>query len=329
MSVVDLRSAGYYHITRDGIERCLHERFIFLNEKDSQDYLSLIHTSDDINNKIPQKSTRLDIRKTPINGTVKTPRCKDDANKDPYSWLDDKDPRRNMADKEILESTTDLSEACITEKQKQALYKILLKYREAFSLRDEIGLCPNMEVKLELKVKTPFYIRPFPIKEEEKIIVDREMRKGCLPWILRKGLSSYSSPIMLIPRKMSGIPYIVTDFRNLNSRLVRLNFSFPLVRDAIPILGASECELMSVIDLRDAYHTLILSTESQKYCGITPYYGSDTNICQRLGMGLSFSPAIWQTFINKVLDEIPDRKHFLAIMDDCIIHSKRKDHLNQ
>ena len=47
-----------------------------------------------------------------------------------------------------------------------------------------------MEVKLELIDKTPFCIRPFPIKEEEKIIVDREMRKGSLLGILRKGLSS-------------------------------------------------------------------------------------------------------------------------------------------
>ena len=37
-----------------------------------------------------------------------------------------------MADKEILESTIDLSEACITESQQQVLYKILLQYREAF-----------------------------------------------------------------------------------------------------------------------------------------------------------------------------------------------------
>ena len=326
IGIVDLRSAGYYHITRDGIQRCLHERFIFLNEKDSQDYLSLTHTISDITGEEPQKNTRLDVRKASTNRTVKT-RCKDDVNKDPYPCLDDNDPRRNMSDKEILERTIDFSEVCTTEKQKQALYKILLKYREAFSLRDEIGLCPNMEVKLELKDKTPFYIRPFPIKEEEKIIVDREMRKGCLLGILRKGLSSYSSPIMLIPRKMSGIPCIITDFRHLNSRIVRLNCSFPLVRDAIQILGASVCELISVIDLRDAYHTLRLSTESQKYCGITPYYGSDTYLYQRLGMGLSVSPAIWQTFINKVLDEIPNRKHFLAIMDDCMIHSKRKDHL--
>ena len=315
IGIVDLRSAGYYHITSDGIQRCLHERFIFLNEKVSQDYLSFIHTSNDSNDKIPQKNTKPDIRKAPINGTLEIPRCKNDAKKDPYPWLDDNDPRKHMTDKELLESTIDLSEACITEKQKQALYKILLKNREAFSLRDEIGLCPNMEVKLELKDKTPFYIRPFPIKEEEKIIVDREMRKGCLLGILRKGLSSYSSPIMLIPRKISGIPHIIMDFRHCNSRFVRLKCSFTLVRNAIQILEAPEWELISVIDLTDAYHTLRMSAESQKYCCITPYYGSDTYLYQRLGMGLSVLPAIWQTFINKIL-EIPDRKHFLAIMDD-------------
>ena len=87
----------------------MHERFIFLNEKDSQDYLSLTHTSSDITGKKPQKNTRLDVRKTPTNRTAKTPRYKDDANKDPNLWLDDNDPRRNMADKEILESTIDLS----------------------------------------------------------------------------------------------------------------------------------------------------------------------------------------------------------------------------
>ena len=60
---------------------------------------------------------------------------------------------------------------------------------------------------------------------------------------------------MLIPRKMSGIPCQIAYFTHLNPRLIRLNCSFPLVRKAFQILGASECELISVIDLRDAYHT--------------------------------------------------------------------------
>ena len=195
-------------------------------------------------------------------------------------------------------------------------------------MRDEIGLCQNMEVELELRDETPFFIRPFPIKESDKDIVDKEMRKGCLLGILKKGMSSYSSPIMLIPRKLSGIPRIVTDFRHLNSRLVTLQPSIPLVKDAIQILGASGCETLSLADLRDAYHTLRLSDRSKKFCGITPYYGSDSYLYQRLGMGLSVSPAIWQNFIQKVLQEIPDhRKNHLAIMDDCLVFSKKYDHL--
>ena len=208
------------------------------------------------------------------------------------------------------------------------LYKVLYKYKKAFFLRDEIGLCQSMEIELELKDESPFFIRPFPIKESDKDIVDKEMRKGCLLGILKKGMSSYSSPIMLIPRKLSGIPRIVTDFRHLNSILVTLQTSIPLVRDAIQILGASGCEILSLADLRDAYHTLRLSERSKKFCGITPYYGSDSYLYQRLGMGLSVSPAIWQNFIQKVLQEIPDhRKNHLAIMDDCLVFSEKKTHL--
>ena len=84
---------------------------------------------------------------------------------------------------------------------------------------------------------------------------------------------------------------------------------------------------MSVIDLRDAYHTLRLTPNSQQYCGITPYYGSDTYLYQRLPMGLKVSPAIWQAFINKVLGPIPNRQRHIAIMDDCFVHSKFADHM--
>ena len=97
-------------------------RFLFCNEEESQDYFSLMHTS---NNKTLQKNI-----KPHIHETEKPPRqskySKDDTEKDLYPWLDEKHPRRHISDKEILESIIDLSEACIAEKQKQALYKILL-----------------------------------------------------------------------------------------------------------------------------------------------------------------------------------------------------------
>ena len=107
-----------------------------------------------------------------------------------------------MTDQEILEKYIDLSDSDLNSAEKRSLYKVLVKYKAAFSFRDEIGLCPNMEIELELNDETPFFIRPFPIKENEKDFVDKEMRKGCMLGILRKGMSSYSSPIMLIRRNV-------------------------------------------------------------------------------------------------------------------------------
>ena len=44
-------------------------------------------------------------------------------------------------------------------------------------------------------------------------------------------------------------------------------------------------------------------------------------------MRLSISPAIWQTFINNILRQIPNKNRHIAIMDDCLVHSKFADHL--
>ena len=45
------------------------------------------------------------------------------------------------------------------------------------------------------------------------------------------------------------------------------------------------------------------------------------------GYGFEFSPAIWQTFINNILRQIPNKNRHIAIMDDCLVHSKFADHM--
>ena len=246
---------------------------------------------------------------------------------DPFPWLDSDDLRRFMSDQQILEQAIDLSTSSLTKSQRQQFLALLLDHRAAFSLREEIGLAPDFQVTLELTDTTPFFIRPFHVKEDMKSKIDKEMLRLVHLGILRKGLSGYSSPVMAIPRKNSDIPRIVTDFRHLNSKLVTVNHTFTLIRDVIQTIGASQCQVMSVIDLKDAYHTLRLHPDSQKYCGITPYYGADSYLYTRLGMGLKVAPTIWQSFINSVLGDLPNRNHYVAIMDDCLVFSKFDDHL--
>ena len=41
-------------------------------------------------------------------------------------------------------------------KKKIKVMDMLYKYKEAFSLRDEIGTCPNIEVEIDVTDKSPF-----------------------------------------------------------------------------------------------------------------------------------------------------------------------------
>ena len=64
---------------------------------------------------------------------------------------------------------------------------MIYKYKDAFSLRDEIGTCPNIEIDINVTDKTPFFIRPYHVREKEKRILDRERKGLCLLGILKEG----------------------------------------------------------------------------------------------------------------------------------------------
>ena len=68
---------------------------------------------------------------------------------DSYPWLADDDPRRYQSDEEIMYEKIDLSNSALSRKEKAKLMKMLIKYRDAFSLRDETAECPNLEVDIK------------------------------------------------------------------------------------------------------------------------------------------------------------------------------------
>ena len=70
--------------------------------------------------------------------------------------------------------------------------------------------------------------------------------------------------------------------------------------------------------------TLRLSENSKRYCGILPYFGSTSCLCQKMPMGLNISPSIWQSYINAILDCLQNRKYCEAIMDDLLLFTPLK-----
>ena len=93
-----------------------------------------------------------------------------------YLWLEDTDKRKYMSDKEILEKYINLDNSCLTKIEKTQVRDLLYKYKDVFSLSDEIGLCPNIKIEVDIPDKSLFFIRPFHANEEDKIISDKEMK---------------------------------------------------------------------------------------------------------------------------------------------------------
>ena len=90
-----------------------------------------------------------------------------------YPWLGNADDTKYMTDREIVENYINLDNTCLTEKEKEEIMDMLYKYKEAFSLRDEIGTCPNIEVGIDVTDKSPFFIRPYHVREEDKKVIDK------------------------------------------------------------------------------------------------------------------------------------------------------------
>ena len=95
-------------------------------------------------------------------------------------------------------------------------------------------------------------------------MVDQEMKILWYLGILKEGFSAHLSPVTLISRKAIKDKRVVIDFRHLNARIAKNNLAYPLLKDTLSVLSSSRCEVLLVLDLKDAFHSLRLSEYSKK-----------------------------------------------------------------
>ena len=149
MGVLDLRSLGFYKIKQEVLQEHLSRHYHF-------------ELADDVCDQ--------------YNRLVNLMRKEEEKSKGKFPWLDDTDKRKHMTDREILDKYINLDNSCLTKAEKEQVRDLLYQYKDAFSLRDEIGLCPNIEIEIDVTDKSPFFIRPFHANEDNKVILDKEMK---------------------------------------------------------------------------------------------------------------------------------------------------------
>ena len=132
IGILDLRSLGYYKIKQGVLQQNLNKYYQFeVADKVCVEFNKMVEA----------------IRKEERNDSEE--RC---------PWLDDADERKYMTDEEILDKYINLEDSCLDEKERKQVMKMLYEYKDLFSLRDEIGTCPNIEVNIEVTDNLPFFI---------------------------------------------------------------------------------------------------------------------------------------------------------------------------
>ena len=136
-----------------------------------------------------------------------------------------------MTDAEILRQKLNLEVSLLDKKAKKGFLIKTDDYHDVFSLRDKIGTCPFIEVHLRLKDETPFFVQPYPMREEKTKVIQIEMDRLEYLGIIKKGLTGYTSLAALVKRKNQNLFRVCSDFRILNEKLLKINHAFPLVQD--------------------------------------------------------------------------------------------------
>ena len=166
IGILDMRSLGYYKIKQGVLQQKLSKHYHF-------------ESADVVCDQFKRFANML--------------KKEEEESKEKYPWLDKSDERKYMTDREILGKYIDLDRSCLTREEKGEVRELLYEYKDAFSLRDEISTCPNTEVEIDVTDKTPFFIRPYHAKEEDKNTLDKEMKRLCYLGILKEGFSAYFS----------------------------------------------------------------------------------------------------------------------------------------
>ena len=66
-----------------------------------------------------------------------------------------------------------LKDSVLDKNEKEEFLMKVEQFTDVFSLRDETGTCPFIEVHLKLKDETPFFVRPYPMREEQKKVIQK------------------------------------------------------------------------------------------------------------------------------------------------------------
>lgn len=182
--------------------------------------------------------------------------------------------------------------------------------------------------KIYLTDKTPVYIKNYRSAYSDKTEIERQVRKMLNDNIIEPTVSNYNNPILLVPKKaLPGSEQkkwrLVTDFRQLNKKMIANRYPMPRIDEILDRMG--DAKYFSVLDLLSGFHQIELAKESRKYTAFSCDLGSFQYT--RLPFGVMDAPNSFQHMMNQAFTGLSPNRNFIYIDDYCLTSSSEKEML--
>lgn len=145
--------------------------------------------------------------------------------------------------------------------------------------------------------------------------------------IIEQSISSYNSPILLVPKKSSNGEKkwrLVVDFRQLNKKILADKFPLPRIDDILDQLGRAK--YFTTLDLMSGFHQIPLDKDSRRFTAFSTKNGHYQ--FTRLPFGLNISPNSFQRMMTIAMAGLTPELAFIYIDDIVVIGCSVDHHLS-
>ena len=210
----------------------------------------------------------------------------------------------------------ELDDSALDEGWRTKVKKVLQEQKDVFSSSDlDLGCTGIVKHRINLMDDTSFRepSRRIPPKDfyDARNHIKELLEKG----VIRESESQYASPIVLV-RKKNGDIRMCVDYRQLNSRTRKDQYSIPKMEDALHDMSGA-C-WFSTLDLKSGYYQIEMAEgDKHKTAFRCPLGFFEFN---RMPQGVTNAPATFQRLMERCMGDLAPTK-VLVYLDDLLLFS--------
>jgi len=230
-----------------------------------------------------------------INNNINTCNIKDYINKN-----NNKDKDKNYIIDELVVNV-DVKD----NKFKNDLKNLLSKYGDVVAISsDDLEPSNLLPHHIELiEGSKPIKQKAYRISQVQ-LKVKEELKKLISKGLIVPSHSSWSSPVVLVPKK-NGYWRLCIDYRRVNEVTKKDVYAIPNIREIFDAL--KDATIFSTIDLFSGYHQIPMYPRDQEITSFTTKYGN--YYFKVMPFGLTNAPATFQREMNRI---------FFELINDCV-----------